>query len=385
MPSASDRREDGGLPCWLRVATAYSWRLLVVAAAVIALAIGLSKLYLAVLPAVAAILLATFLEPPVDWLDRRGLPRGLAAAVTLLACIVALVGIGALLGPPFVAATDDLGDEVTQAIDAGERWLVQGPLDLSQSQVRDAVDRGAEQLRDNVGTITQSVVSGAIVAAEIAAGALLTLVLLFFLLKDGRGIWAWLLGLFGERRDNADQLGRRAWATLGGYLRGLTVVAAFDAALIGLALLVIGIPLVLPLTVIIFFAAYVPIVGAFVSGLLAVVVALVTTGFVEALAVLAAILVVQQIEGNVLQPVVMGRAVHLHPIATLLAVTAGALLYGIVGAFLAVPVAAVAATTLAYARGDRDGDEREPGGSGTDPPPAGPGGPAAQTSSGTSK
>ncbi|NLT05792.1 MAG: AI-2E family transporter, partial [Solirubrobacterales bacterium] len=253
-----------------------------------------------------------------------------------------LAGLAALIGPPFVRELDALSAEVTDAIDRAEEWLVDGPLDLSQQQLGDAVDRAAEQLRDNVGALTQTALSGAIVVVEIATGAALAIVLLFFLLKDGGRIWEWVLGLFGDRRDDADAVGRRAWAALGGYVRGATIVAAFDATLIGLALLVIGVPLVLPLAVITFFAAYVPIVGATVSGLLAVVVALVTLGFVEALLVLAAIVAVQQLEGNVLQPVVMGHTVRLHPIATLLAVTAGALLYGVIGAFVAVPLTAVA-------------------------------------------
>src|SRR5690606_31741832 len=143
-----------------------------------------------------------------------------------------------------------------------------------------------------VGALTAGALSGAIVALEIAAGALLAVVLLFFLLKDGTRIWSWLLALCGDRRRDADAVGRRAWQALGGYVRGATIVAAFDATLIGLALLVIGVPLVLPLAVITFFAAYVPIIGATVSGLLAVVVALVTLGFVEALLVLAAIVAV---------------------------------------------------------------------------------------------
>jgi predicted PurR-regulated permease PerM len=338
------------VPRWLALATAYSWRLLVVGAAVVALALAISRLYLVFLPLFAALLFATFLWPVADWLTGRGLHRGLAAATTVVGGIGVLAGLGALLGPPFVSAIDDLGDELTEAIDAAEGWLVDGPLDLSQEQLGDAVDRAAEQLRDNVGTLSQSALSGAIVVVEIVTGTLLAVVLLFFLLKDGERIWQWLLGLFDARRGDVDELGRRAWATLGGYVRGLTVVAAFDAVFIGLALLAIGVPLVLPLAVITFFAAYVPIVGATASGLLAVVVALVTLGFVEALLVLAAIVAVQQLEGNVLHPLVVGRAVELHPIAILLAVTAGALLFGVIGAFVAVPVAAVAATALAYGR-----------------------------------
>lgn len=352
-PAPAAQGAEARVPRWLATATVYSWRLLVVAAAIVATALALSHIALVVLPVIAALLLATFLAPPAAWLKRKGFPDAAAALVMVVVGLGVLAGAGAIIVPPVVGATDDLGDELTEAIDRGEEWLLEGPLDLSQDQLRDGVDRAADQLRGSVGTITENVVSGAILVAEVVAGMLLTLVLLFFFLKDGPRMWEWILGLFDTSRREVDELGRRAWATLGGYLRGVTVVAFVDASFIGLALLLIGVPLVLPLVVITFIGAYIPIVGATVSGLLAVLVALVSLGFVEALLVLAAIIAVQQLEGNVLQPVIVGRAVQLHPAVVLLAVTAGAVLYGIVGAFLAVPLVAVAASMVAYRRSDR--------------------------------
>lgn len=348
------------VPLWLRIAAAFSWRLLLLTVTAIAVVVVVDRLHLVFLPVLAALLLATFLEPPTDWLEEAGLPRALAALTSLVGGIAVLVGIAALIGPPMVDATDDLGDELTDAIDAVQEWLIEGPLDLSQEQIADTVDRAADQLRENVGTITDRLISGAVLVVEVIAGLLLTIVLLFFFLKDGRGIWAWILGLFGRRRADVDQLGRRAWATLGGYIRGITAVATIDATFIGLALIVIGVPLVLPLVVITFFGAYIPIVGAFVSGLLAVLVALASLGVIEALLVLAAIIVVQQVEGNVLQPVIVGRSVELHPVVILLGVTGGAVLYGIVGAFLAVPLVAVASSMIAYARERNAADGHDP-------------------------
>lgn len=363
-PSAAD-----AVPLWLRIGAAFSWRLLLVAVTAVVAVLVVDRLHLVFLPVIAALLLATFLEPPTDWLERAGFPRALAALTSLVGGIAVLAGIAAAIGPPMVDATDDLGDEVTDAIDAAQEWLIEGPLDLSQEQIADTVNRAADQLRENVGTITDRLISGAVIVVEVIAGLLLTVVLLFFFLKDGRRMWAWFLGLFDRRRADVDQLGRRAWGTLGGYIRGITAVATIDALFIGLALVIIGVPLVLPLVVITFFGAYIPIVGAFVSGLLAVLVALASLGLFEALLVLASIVAVQQLEGNVLQPVIVGRSVELHPVVILLGVTGGAVLYGIVGAFLAIPLVAVASSMLAYAREQRvdEGDrgqlelgEREP-------------------------
>lgn len=341
------------VPDGLRTATAYSWRLLVVAAAVAVTAFALSHVALVVLPVIGALLLATFLEPPAAWLKGRGVPDALASLVTVLGGLAVLAGIGVVIVPPLVGAVDDLSGELTEAIDAAEDWLLTGPLELSQEQLRNGVDQAADQLRDSVGTITDQVVSGAILVAEVMAGIALTIVLLFFFLKDGPRMWEWIVGLFAARRQEVDDLGRRAWVALGGFIRGQTLVALVDAVFIGLALLIIGIPLVLPLAVITFFGAYIPIVGAFVSGLLAVLVALVSEGLLAAVLALAAIILVQQVEGNVLQPVIVGRAVSLHPVAVLLAVTTGGVLYGIIGAFLAVPLTAVAATIGGYMREQR--------------------------------
>jgi predicted PurR-regulated permease PerM len=182
----------------------------------------------------------------------------------------------------------------------------------------------------------------------------LALVLLFFLLKDGERIWGWVIDLVPSgHRDDARAIGDRAWATLGGYLRGVTLVALFDAVFIALTLIVVGVPFVLPLALLTFIGAYVPIVGAFVAGLAAVLVALVALGTQAALVVAAAVVVVQQVESNFFQPVVMGRTVRVHPVAILLAVTAGGVVGGIIGAIIATPIVGVAAAVLRYLRFER--------------------------------
>ena len=208
-----------------------------------------------------------------------------------------------------------------------------------------------DRVRDNVGAIGGGLVSGAVIAVELAAGALVALVLTFFLVKDGHRMWGWFEGLFsGPRREGARELGERVWSTLSAYVRGLVVVALFDAVVIGLALLVIGVPLVVPLAVVTFFGAFIPIVGAFVAGLAAALVALVAGGVDDALLVIVVFVVIQQVESEVLYPVVVGRALRLHPVPILLAVTAGGVLFGIAGAALGAPVAAVVTTAAVFWR-----------------------------------
>jgi predicted PurR-regulated permease PerM len=325
--------------------------LLVVGVAVVAAANVVARLRLVVVPVALALLLATFLTPPVRWLKDHGWRDGLAALTVLVTALLALGGLGVLLGPPVVDQFADLDIGITGGIDRVQDWLADSPLPFSSDQVANAIDRVQGQLSDGFGALADQVVRGAVVVLELVAGLLLAVVVLFFLLKDGARMWEWTVGLAPEhRRADVAEMGDRAWTALGAFVRGQTLVALFDAVLIGLALLVIGVPLVLPLAVLTFFGAYVPVVGATVTALLAVLVALVSNGLTAAVAVLAAILVVQQIEGNVLQPVVVGRAVDVHPVVILLAVAAGGVLAGIIGMLLAAPIVAVATAVLAYLR-----------------------------------
>jgi len=293
---------------------------------------------------------------PVLEVPRDATPRGWLRPVSesCLRLLIVAAAVLAIVLPQTVGELAALDLGVTGGIDVVQRWLTEGPLGASEAQVNAWVDRAEQEVRDNAGQLTRGVVTGATVAAELLTGLLLAVVVLFFLLKDGRRIWAWLLDLLpaGRRRD-AREIGERAWTTLGGYLRGVTLVALFDAVFIGLALLLIGVPLVLPLAVLTFVGAFVPIVGAFVAGIAAVLVALVALGPVSALLVGVAVIVVQQLEGNFFQPVVVGRSVNLHPIVILLAVTAGTVVAGIVGAVVATPLVAVGAAALRYVRFER--------------------------------
>lgn len=229
--------------------------------------------------------------------------------------------------------------------------LLGGPGNATERGLDDYLDSAAAQLEENAEAVAGGLFSGALLLLEVVIGLALALVLTFFFLKDGERIWDWTVGVSpaGARADLAE-IGRRSWRTLGGYLRGVTLVALFDAVFIGLALVVLGVPAALPLAVLTFLGAYVPIAGAVLTGAGAVVVALAADGLVTAGLVAAAVLVVQQIESNLLHPVVVGRAVALHPVAILLALTTGAVLAGVVGALVAVPLAAVAAQAGGYLR-----------------------------------
>ncbi len=349
--------EHDSVPRGLRVAAALSWRFLLVVATVAVLAYIAARLRLVLLPVVIALLLATVLYPLARRLRDRGVPNGLAALLVLVGSL-ALVGVTvAVVAPPVVEEMSDVDDQARGGIERIEGWLVDSRLGISEKQLSNAVDRGEQELRERSGAIASGVLSGAYLVIEIATVVLLTLFLLFFFLKDGERLWEWVVRLFPEeRRRDVHEIGARGWDTLGGYLRGTAAVALVDAVFIGVALLLIGVPLVLPLAVLTFLGGFFPLVGAFIAGALAALVALVSEGVLAAVLVVGATLLVQQLEGNLLQPFIVGRAVRLHPVAILLAVTAGALIWGILGAFLAVPFTAVVARAASYLRSERQPD-----------------------------
>ena len=368
---------ETGVPGSLRTAAAIAWRILVLAAAVFVLGLAVARLRLVVMPLFGALLAATFLVPPVAWLRRRGVRPGLASLVTILAAVIVVGGLSAALAPSVAGEIEELDVSVTGGVDEVEEWLIEGPLGLSKPRVTDHFDEAELELRESAGVIASGALSGAVIAVEVIAATLLGLVILFFLLKDGARIWAFLIGLFPVRiRDDVSEMGERAWTTLGGFLRGTAIVAAIDAFFIGLALALVGVPLVVPLAVLTFFGGFVPIVGAFVAGFACAMVALVSNGLTAALIVVGATLAVQQIEGNLLQPIIVGPRVELHPIAVILAVTTGGVLWGVLGAFVAVPVASAAWAAISYLREKRRAVELPPGTRA--PPPAGPNGGAEE-------
>jgi predicted PurR-regulated permease PerM len=353
-PSEAAPREPPprrGVPRSLVLASELGWRFLVVVAAIAVLAYGLWYIRLVALPAFLALLLSTILVPPARALRRRGLRPALATSIVFLGALLVAAGVGAVVIPAFVNEVGTLSDTVTGGAQELGR-LIAGPLGLSHEQVQSTIDSMSQKLHASGGDIASGVMSGAVILGQIVAAALLTLVLLFFYVKDGPSLWRWTVRVFPTGvRPRVDHAGRMSWQVLGAYVRGQALVATVDAVFIGIGLAIVGLPLVLPLAVLIFIGAFVPIVGAFVAGAAAVLIALVAKGAGAALVVLGINLAVQQLEGNVLYPMIMRKTIELHPVATLLIVGAGGVLAGIIGALVAVPIAAVVATVLPILRG----------------------------------
>lgn len=352
-PSSTGDRPT--VPPGLEVAAAYAWRFLVVAAALLALLWLAVRLRLVVLPVILALFGTALLAPVVGWLNARGWPRSVATASSFVAALVLLTGVGFAIAPQMQEDFAELGPTISEGVEDVQRWLATGPLDIDQAQLEEFTDRVTQSVRENAQSIVGGVAAGAALAAEVVAGLLLAAVLTFFFCKDGPRIVDWAMRQVpAPRRDVVGRVGRRVWPVLGGYLRGVAVVGAFDAVLIGIGLFVLGVPLVLPIMILTFVGAYLPLIGAPLAGLVAALVALVSGGFAQALIVVAIVVAVQQLEGNVLHPVVLGRTFQLHPIVILVALTAGAVLAGVVGAFLAVPIAA---TLIAAGKELRPGEE----------------------------
>jgi predicted PurR-regulated permease PerM len=340
-----------------------SWRLLACAAAVALVAWALWQVRFVVLPVFIALLLSTVLMPGADALCRRGLPRLLSTFVVFLGGLGLVVLVVALLAQPVGDEMGELGRQVRAGVDELGEWVADGPFGLSEAEVQDAISDAENSLSDDAGGIASGVLSGAVIVAEAVATFVLVLFLTFFFVKDGRAMWRWIMRLFPRvHRERMGEMGSAIWVVLSAYVRGIGFVATVDAVFIGLALAVIGVPLVLPLAVVTFFAAFFPIVGAVTAGAAAALVALVSNGVVDALLVVAAVVAVQQLEGNFLYPVVVGRTVELHPVAVILAVAVGGVLGGILGAFLAVPVTAILSATIPIARGQDPEEVVEPEG-----------------------
>lgn len=342
---------DDALPRWYRTAAAASWRFLAIAAAIVAIVYALVHLRVVVLPIIVALLASTLLLPVVRWLRERRVPDGLAAAGAMLGATLVVAAIATAVAPSVADQFDELRPQAEEGLREASDVLAGPPFNVSDEELDRTVDEGIARLRENSGPLARGVQSGAVILGEIVTGLIIAVLLTFFLLKDGERMWGYVLALVGHRsRRDADEIGRRAYTALAGYIRGIALVGLVDAILIGIALVIIGVPLVVPLMIITFFAAFVPLIGAFIAGLVAVLIALVSGGLVDALLVLAAIILVQQVEGHLLYPVLMARTVHLHPAVIVVALAAGGVLGGIVGVFLAVPLAGILSVVLEYAR-----------------------------------
>jgi predicted PurR-regulated permease PerM len=292
------------------------------------------------------------------------MPRSLAALLSIVLLIAVVVGIFAALIPNVAGQAGDVADSAVAGLDKVQVWVTGPPLNLGDDQIGNLIDQGITELQTNAQSIALSVVGGVgTVGASVGSGLvtfLLVLVLSFFCLSDGDRLLPWSRRWLSEgAHRHATALGGRVWAAIRGYILSQAAVALVDAVFIGVGMAIVGVPFALPLAVAIFFAAFIPIVGAVATGVLAVLVALVTIGWVQALIVLGIVLLVQQLEGNVLQPLLVGRSLALHPAVVIGSVTIGGTLFSITGAFLAVPVAAIVTVILRYVHHELVPDEPE--------------------------
>lgn len=330
------------VPVPLRTAAAWSWRLIVIGIVLLALLSMLAKLAGLVVPLIIALIIAAPLSSLVTSLERRGVPRGLASISVVLALLTSIITLAVLAGQNFISSLDSLRAKAGEGLRSLISWLSEGPLNIDAEQANAYLDNLGETIRENSSTIISGALSVTGTVGLLVAGVILALFGLFFFLKDGRQIWEWVIGHFPESvRPSIDYAGGRSWDTLGRYARTSVFVSFVDAVGIGLGAWIIGVPLALPIAILVFLTAFIPMVGALLSGLVAVMVAFLQGGWVMALLMLGVVVLVQQLEGSVLYPWLFGKAVSVHPLAILLSISIGATFAGIAGALLAVPTLAV--------------------------------------------
>jgi predicted PurR-regulated permease PerM len=359
-----ERRENTAeynrVPGWLQTGAAWSWRLLLLAAAIYLVARVLGVLYIVVVPCVAALLLTALLQPLTGRLRRAGLPALAATWVTLLIAAAVLGGLVILVANRVSADYPALVDETRHTITQIESVLAGPPLRVKSSSVQNFLNNIPGYLSKHKALVEGTVVTGGKIAAEFFGGLVLMLFVMFFLIKDGERIWAWLIGaLRTDTAERVNRAGHAAWLAVVYYMRGTVAVAAIHAVVVGVVLSVMGVPLAFPLAVLVFVAAFVPLVGLLIAGALAILVTLAAKGWVAAVILLGVLIIEDQLEAHLLQPQVVGRVIRLHPLAVILALAVGGVLAGIAGAVVAVPIVAVITRAVPELRR-------------RDPPPRGP-------------
>jgi predicted PurR-regulated permease PerM len=345
-PAAATKKREAKQPGTLwtdglgRVGTRSAQVLLILTVAVVSV-YALMQIKLLVIPVLIALILAAAIGPFVNMLRRRGLPGGVATGIAFVALLAILAGISTVIYFSVRNQWGELAAQASSGLDELEQFLLTGPVPIEQEQL-DQAREGIVQFASS-SQVRSGAITGLSVVTEFIAGASLMVVILFFFLKDGAKIWNFFLRPFSGRREaKLRRVGSRTLEVLGGYVRGTAIVALVDTVAIGAALLIMQVPLAFPLAIIVFITAFIPLVGATVAGILAALVALVANGPVVALIVVAVVVAVNQLEGDLLQPIVMGKSLQLHALVILMALTAGTILAGIVGAVLSVPLAAVA-------------------------------------------
>lgn len=309
----------------------------------------LGFLWVGILPVLLALILSTVVWPPVKYMKKVGIPAALASLLSIVLGLGLIAGIIALITPSIVSQAPQLVDSASIGIRRLQDWIQGPPLNINDEQINDGINQAVGFLQDRGEDIAGGVFAGVSTLGSVVITLLLVFVLTFFFVKDGPRFLPWLRGIIGRRAGrHFTEVLTRAWVTLGGFIRTQAIVSFVDAFFIGIGLVILGVPLAWALAVLTFLGGFIPIVGAFTAGALAVLVAFVSNGLTTAIIVLALVIAVQQLEGNVLQPVLQSRSMNLHPVVILLAVAGGGTLFGILGAFLAVPVAAAVAVVIRY-------------------------------------
>lgn len=348
----TDRELDLDIPYGVRIAASWAWRIGLILVVGGALAWLLSRVSFLIIPVMVAALLAGLLSPVTRWMRRRRVPNGLAVALTVLGFIGVIAGALALVGRQLASGFGELWSQALTGVQQVQAWLSEGPLHLTADQIDKYIQDGTAALQKNSSSILSGALTFGSTAGHFAAGLVLALFVLIFFLLEGDRIWAFIVRLLPRKaRLAGDGAGRRGWTSMVSYARIQMFVAFVDAVGIGVGAAILAVPLALPLGLLVFIGSFIPVVGALVTGAIAVLLALVANGPVNALIMLAIVLAVQQLESHILQPLVMGRAVALHPVAVILSVAAGSYLAGIPGALFSVPLLAVANSSIRYIAG----------------------------------
>ncbi|HWG62050.1 MAG TPA: AI-2E family transporter [Streptosporangiaceae bacterium] len=368
LAAAGQRQPEPQVPGWLQRAAAWSWRLLLVGLLIYVAFRVASVLRVVVLPCIAALLLTALLQPLMARLRRLGLPALAATWCTLLLAVAVLAGVTTLAATRTTADYPTLVNQLKHTVNELQRSLAGPPFHLHHAGIQALANRVVAFLKQHQSAVAGTVVTGGKIFLEILAGFVLMLFVTFFLLKDGSKIWGWLVHFLGpDTRGRATRAGDAAWQVLRYYVRGTVTVAAIHAIVIGFSLWVLGVPLLIPLVILVFLAAFIPLIGILVAGALAVAVTLATKGWIAAVVLIAIFILENQLESHLLQPLVVGRLVRLHPLAIILVLTVGGVVAGIPGAIVAVPTAAALVRAAPYLR------RRAPAA------PGGPGSPPAVT------
>lgn len=339
-PWSTDPRRpvEWSVPRGVRTASEWAWRGIIIAVAILAVLMLTSLLSEVVIPLIVALLLAALLQPISHGLSRF-LPRGLAAGITVLGTLALVSGMLSFVGSQLTSQLDDITTQVTEGIEQVRGWA-NATFGLTDTQIQGYLDQGREALSS--GALSNTLASAGITATHIVAGFFLVLFSLFFFLYDGPAVWGWLVRLFPRgAREKIHSSGLIAWDQLGAFTRATIAVAAVDATGIGLGAAILGVPFASGIALLVFFGAFIPVVGAAISGGVAVLLALVALGPIQALIMLGIVIGVQQLESHVLQPFLIGRVMRIHPLAIILAIAAGIVLAGILGGLIAVPTVAV--------------------------------------------